>query len=141
MDGRQDVGHARRLRAGPQGLAAWTEPRASPRPVTPAAALDMSPGCSQAGGGGHPCIKAHRDGARRAPRVPSHGRALGRRAQRQRRQAPGHGQLHCPPPTAVSESPHEPASTPPRGTALRPEEGAVALASLGDEQTRSHTVH
>lgn len=51
MDGRQDVGHARRLRAGPQGLAAWTEPRASPRPVTPAAALDMSPSCSQAGGG------------------------------------------------------------------------------------------
>lgn len=140
MDGRQDVGHARRLRAGPQGLATWTEPRASPRPVTPAAALDMSPGCSQAGGG-HPCIKAHRDGARRAPRVPSHGRVLGRRAQRQRRQAPGHGQLHCPPPTVVSESPHEPASTPPRGTALRPEEGAVALASLGDEQTRSHTVH
>lgn len=50
MDGRQDVGHARRLRAGPQGLAAWTEPRASPRPVIPAAALDMSSGCSQVGG-------------------------------------------------------------------------------------------
>lgn len=62
MDGRQDVGHARRLRAGPQGLAAWTEPRASPRPVTPAAALDMSPGCSQAGGGtpaSRPTATAH----------------------------------------------------------------------------------
>lgn len=115
---------------------------------TVSVAAPRDPGCCPghvtrllAGGGGHPCIKAHRDGARRAPRVPSHGRALGRRAQRQRRQAPGHGQLHCPPPTVVSESPHEPASTPPRGTALRPEEGAVALASLGDEQTRSHTVH
>lgn len=57
MDGRQDVGHARRLRAGPQGLAAWTEPRVLPRPVT--VAVPRDPGCCPghvtrllAGGGG-----------------------------------------------------------------------------------------
>lgn len=59
MDGRQDVGHARRLRAGPQGLAAWTEPRVLPRPVT--VAVPRDPGCCPghvtrllAGGGGAP---------------------------------------------------------------------------------------